>query len=81
MEIKTEQEKDKMNSDLIVLVTWVRREDMQLLKSAVRLNRDTSLGQNYMFWKEADVASKWAKIFDHDEQVEILAVEEIFDIR
>ena len=70
-----------MNSELCVLVQWVRREDMILLKSVVRLNRDTKLGQNYMYWKEDDIASEWAEIFDNDDEVEILSIEEIFDIR
>lgn len=70
-----------MNSDFVVLVSWIRKEDMELLKSAVRLNRDTSLGQNYRYWKEDDISKKWAEIFDFDDEVEILEIEEIFDIR
>ena len=70
-----------MNSELCVLVQWIRREDIQLFKSVVRLNRDTKLGQNYMYWKEPDIASEWAEIFDYDSEVEILSVEEILDIR
>ena len=53
-----------MDSNFVVLVSWIRKEDMELLKSAVRLNRDSSLGQNYMYWKEDDISKKWAEIFD-----------------
>lgn len=70
-----------MNNDFVVLVSWIRKEDMELLKSAVTLNRDTKLGQNYMYWKEDDISTLWSEIFGHDEEVEILAIEEIFDIR
>jgi len=68
-----------MGSTLNVLVQWIRRKDMMLLKSVVRLNRDTKLGQNYMYWKEDDIASEWAEIFE--DEAEILSVEDIFDIR
>ena len=70
-----------MNNDLIVLVSWIRISDMQLLKSAVVLNRDTKLGQNYMYWNEEDIKELWSAIFDFDSEVRILEIEEITDLR
>ncbi len=70
-----------MNSDLIVLVSWIRISDMQLLKSAVVLNRDTKLRQNYMYWNEEDIKELWSAIFDFDSEVRILEIEEITDLR
>ena len=70
-----------MNSDFIVLVTWLRGSEMDLFKSAVRLDRDTQLGQNYKYWNEDEVKSLWREKFDLDEEVHILAIEEIEDIR
>lgn len=70
-----------MNNDLTVLVSWIRISDMQLLKSAVVLNRDTKLGQNYMYWNEEDIKELWSAIFDFDSEVRILEIEEIIDLR
>lgn len=70
-----------MNNDLIVLVSWIRISDMQLLKSAVVLNRDTKLGQNYMYWNEEDIKELWSAIFDFDSEIRILEIEEITDLR
>lgn len=70
-----------MNNDLIVLVSWIRISDMQLLKSAVVLSRDTVLGQNYMYWNEEDIKELWSAIFDFDSEVRILEIEEITDLR
>jgi len=70
-----------MNSELVVLVTWLRKEDMVLNKSAVVLNRDSKLGQNYMYWGEPEIAKRWLALFNYDEEVQILAVEELTDIR
>lgn len=70
-----------MDSNLIVLVSWIRISDMQLLKSAVVLNRDTKLGQNYMYWYEEDIKELWSAIFDFDNEVRILEIEEITDLR
>ena len=70
-----------MNSDLIVLVSWIKISDMQILKSAVILNRDTELGQNYMYWNEEDTKELWSAIFDFDNEVRILEIEEITDLR
>jgi len=70
-----------MNNDLIVLVSWIRISDIQLLKSAVVLNRDTKLGQNYMYWNEEDIKELWSAIFDFDSEVRILEIEEITDLR
>ena len=70
-----------MNSDLYILVTWIRKEDMELLKTVIRLNRDTTLGQNYMYWNEENIAELYTEIFDFDEEVVILAVEEIEGVR
>lgn len=54
---------------------------MQLLKSAVVLNRDAKLGQNYMYWNEEDIKELWSAIFDFDNEVRILEIEEITDLR
>ena len=70
-----------MGSDFVVLVTWVRTSDMELRKTAVKMSRDTLLGQNYQYWNEEDVAKQYAELFDFDEEVKILAVEEIEGVR
>ena len=66
-----------MSSDLWLLITMVRKEDMQLLKYVHQSNRDTKFGQNYMFWNEDNIAKEYAEIFDFDEEVVILKVEEL----
>jgi hypothetical protein len=70
-----------MNSEFVVLVTWINLQEMEMFKSAVKLNRDSELGQNYMYWGEEDISKLWAVKFDYDDNVKILAIEEIFDIR
>ncbi len=45
-----------MSSDLWLLITMVRKEDMQLLRYVHQSNRDTNFGQNYMYWNEDDIA-------------------------
>jgi hypothetical protein len=44
-------------------------------------NRDTKFGQNYMFWNEDNIAKEYAEIFDFDEEVVILKVEELDGIK
>ena len=66
-----------MSSDLWLLITMVRKEDMQLLRYVHSTNRDTNFGQNYMYWNEDDIAKEYAEIFDFDEEVVILKVEEL----
>lgn len=70
-----------MNSTFWIIISWVRKEDMQLLKSIAELNRDTMIGQNYMYWNDKEVAEYYKELFDFDEEVYILAVEEINDFR
>ncbi len=70
-----------MNSEFYVLVTWVRKEDMQLTKSVMQLSRDTELGQGYEYWGEDNIAKLYAERFHFDEEVVILATEEIEGIR
>ena len=66
-----------MSSDLWLLITIIRKEDMQLLSYVYQSNRDTKFGQNYMFWNEDNIAKEYAEIFDFDEEVVILKVEEL----
>ena len=66
-----------MSSDLWLLITMVRKEDMQLLRYVHPTNRDTKFGQNYMYWNEDDIAKEYAEIFDFDKEVVILKVEEL----
>jgi len=70
-----------MEKYFYILISWVRKEDMQLLKSVAELDNDTTMGQNYMYWKEDDIAKYYAELFDFDEEVEILAVERIEGLR
>lgn len=70
-----------MSSDLWLLITIIRKEDMQLLKYVHQSNRDTKFGQNYMFWNEDNIAKEYAEIFDFDEEVVILKVEELDGIK
>jgi len=66
-----------MSDDLYLIISFVRKEDMRLLKYFLKTKSDTYLGQNYMYWGEEDVAKEYAALFDYDEEVNILAVEEI----
>ena len=70
-----------MSSDLWLLITIIRKEDMQLLRYVHQSNRDTKFGQNYMFWNEDNIAKEYAEIFDFDEEVVILKVEELDGIK
>lgn len=66
-----------MDSDLWLLITIVRKKDMDMLRYVHNINRDTFLGQNFKYWNEEDVAKEYAEIFDFDEEVVILNVEEL----
>lgn len=66
-----------MNSELWLLITIVRKEDMELLRYVHKTDRNCKLGQNYEYWGEDDIALIYAEIFDYDEEVVILKVEEI----
>ena len=70
-----------MSSELWILITLVRREDMDLLQYVHCLNVDTKFGQNYMYWREDDIAKVYAELFDFDEEVEILKVETINGVK
>ena len=70
-----------MSSDLWLLITIIRKEDMQLLRYVHHANRDTSLGRNYMYWNEDDMEKEYAEIFGFDEEVVILKVEELDGIK
>ena len=70
-----------MSSEFYILVTWLRKEDMQLMKSVIHMNRDTSFGQNYMYWNDVIISQEYASHFAFDEEVVILAVEEIDGLR
>jgi hypothetical protein len=54
---------------------------MQLLRYVHHANRDTKFGQNYMYWNEDNIAKEYAEIFDFDEEVVILKVEELDGIK
>jgi len=43
-----------MSNDLLLIITFVRKEDMELLKYFLQTKRDTFLGQNYMYRGEED---------------------------
>jgi hypothetical protein len=70
-----------MNNDLWLLITIVRKEDMEMLRYVHNTNRDTYLGQNYQYWNETDVAKEYLEIFDFDEDVVVLNVEELNGVR
>ena len=66
-----------MNDDLYLLITIVRKKDMDLLKYVYKCKLNTEFSQNYMYWNEPDIKQIYSEIFDFDEDVVILAVEEI----
>lgn len=66
-----------MNSELWLLITIIRKEDMELLRYVHKTDRNTNLGQNYMYWREDDIVKIYVELFDFDEEVVILKVEEI----
>ena len=66
-----------MNDTFTILITYIRKEDMDLMRCVTVLNRDTTFGQNYMYWKEDNIEQLYAALFDFDDEVEILAVEEL----
>ena len=70
-----------MSSDLWLLITIIRKEDMQLLRYVHHTSRDTKLGQNYMYWNEDEIEKEYDYIFDFDEEVVILKVEELDGIK
>ncbi len=70
-----------MGSDLWLLITIVRKEDMEMLRYVHNTNRDTFLGQNFKYWNDEEVAKEYAEIFDYDEEVVILTVEEIDGVK
>ena len=70
-----------MDSELWILITIVRMENMDMLKYVHRTSTDSFLGQNFMFWGEEDVMRAYLEIFDYDDQVVILDAEEIQGIK
>ena len=70
-----------MTDDLYLLITIVRKCDMQMLRYMHQCKINEYLGQNYMYWNEEDVASIYKEIFDLDEEVVILNVEEINGVK
>jgi len=70
-----------MNDDLFLLITIVRKEDMELLRYVHSTKLNSELGQNYKYWCEEDIANIYAEIFDFDNEVVILNVEEIDGIK
>lgn len=70
-----------MNDDLYLLITIVRKEDMDLLKYVHKCKLNTEFGQNYMYWNEPSIKQIYSEIFDFDEDVVVLAVEEIDGIK
>lgn len=70
-----------MTDDLYLLITIVRKCDMQMLKYMHQCKTNDYFGQNYMYWNEEDIASIYKEIFDFDEEVVILNVEEIDGVK
>lgn len=70
-----------MSDDLYLLITIVRKCDMDMLKYVHKCNSNDYFGQNYMYWNEEDVASIYKEIFDFDEEVVILNVETIDGVK
>lgn len=70
-----------MTDDLYLLITIVRKCDMQMLRYMHQCKTNGYFGQNYMYWNEEDIASIYKEIFDFDEEVVILNVEEIDGVK
>jgi len=70
-----------MTDDLYLLITIVRKCDMQMLRYMHQCKTNDYFGQNYMYWNEEDIASIYKEIFDFDEEVVILNVEEIDGVK
>ena len=70
-----------MSDDLYLLITIVRKCDMEMLRYMHQCKTNDYLGQNYMYWNEEDIASIYKEIFDFDEEVVILNVEEIDGVK
>ena len=70
-----------MNDDLFLLITIVRKEDMELLQYVYKTSLNTPLGQNYMYWGEPEIAMIYQEIFNHDDQVVIMKVKTIDGIK
>ena len=70
-----------MSDDLYLLITIVRKCDMQMLRYIHQCKANDYFGQNYMYWNEEDTASIYKEIFDFDEEVVILNVEEIDGVK
>ena len=70
-----------MSDDLYLLITIVRKCDMQMLRYMYQCKTNDYLGRNYMYWNEEDIASIYKEIFDFDEEVVILNVEEIDGVK
>lgn len=66
-----------MTDDLYLLITIVRKCDMQMLRYMHKCKTNDHFGQNYMYWNEEDISSIYKEIFDFDEEVVILNVETI----
>ena len=70
-----------MSDDLYLLITIVRKCDMQMLRYMHQCKSSEYFGQNYMYWNEEDIASIYKEIFDFDEEVVILNVETIDGVK
>ena len=70
-----------MSDDLYLLITIVRKCDMEMLRYMHQCKTHDYFGQNYMYWNEEDIASIYKEIFDFDEEVVILNVEEIDGVK
>lgn len=66
-----------MDNEIWLLITIVRKEDMDLLKYVYKASSDTYFGQTYRYWGEPEVAAMYSEIFDFDDEVVVLDVEEI----
>ena len=70
-----------MSDDLYLLITIVRKCDMEMLRYMHQCKTNDYFGKNYMYWNEKDIASIYKEIFYFDEEVVILNVEEIDGVK
>lgn len=70
-----------MSNDLYLLITMLRKEDMELRTYFHQCKNDTYFGQNYMYWGEEDVYKLYLELFDNDKEVVILKVEKINGVK
>ncbi len=65
-----------MDDNLTILVTYINKETLEMFKYAMKLKRDTPLGQNFKFYREEDVIPLFPKPDNYKDLV-VINVEEI----